>query len=149
VTIPLSELRGRPVLDISSATTVGQLQLAVVDPARGGVVAFRVRSSQGPGDLLPWESITSIGPDAVTVESVDLLRGPVGRAEQRAAEHGHDPIGALVITDRGEEVGTVTEVLIDETSGAIERLVTDRVDQPAPTIIGMGDYALVVEAAAT
>ena len=56
MTTNLSELKGRPVLDLSSATTVGRVGTAVVDPGAGSVVALRIQGASG-GDVLPWTGI--------------------------------------------------------------------------------------------
>lgn len=145
MTISLSELAGRPVLDISTAKTVAYVGSAIIDPSRSSVSALHLAKSVG-ADVLPWESIKAIGPDAITIDTVDQLRAPVGRSEQRAIEASLNPIGIRALTNQGRELGAVNDMLVDERTGNIEQIVTTGDPLDGGTIAGIGNYALIVQA---
>lgn len=141
----LTHLTGRPVLDISTATTVGQVGPAVLDPSTASITAFRLAKTSGDADVLPWSAIKAVGPDALTIETSSDLRTADGRAEKRAAEHSLEIIGARVLTTTGRDCGIVTEIGINEATGAVETIVASEGEHPGASVTGFGDYALIVE----
>lgn len=147
MTTKLAELTGRPVLDIASATTVGQVDHAVLDAGSGSIAALRLAKVDGDADLLPWDSIKAIGPDAITIESVARLRQASSAAESKGTDQSLDPIGARLLTTAGLELGRVADVEVDEGSGAVETIATAEARHPGSSTVGFGTYALVVEAA--
>lgn len=147
MTISLSELKGRPVLDLSSATTVAHIGSGILDPSRAAVAGFRLNKSTGPGDVLPWEAIKAVGPDAITVESASNLRSATGRAEQRAVEMSIDPVGMQIITEQGRAIGDALDLQIDESTGNLERLVLSDQQLDGTSLLGIGDYAIIVSEA--
>ncbi len=74
--IRFSDIAGNPVMDTSTATTAGRIEAPIIDPATHRIVGFRVKKSQGPGDVLLWSALTGIGPDAVTVPSAQQVADP-------------------------------------------------------------------------
>ena len=144
MTANLSALYGRSVLDVSSATTVGNVRCGLVDAEDGTVEALVLDKTPGDGSILSWSSIKSIGPDAITVESADVFRVP-GDGEKRAAKGDLDPIGKRVLTDGGEEIGELSDLTVDEDSGTVEGVTVGDHHLPGTSIIGSGDYAVVVK----
>ncbi|CAN5508353.1 hypothetical protein BH10ACT1_BH10ACT1_11960 [soil metagenome] len=144
MTIRLSDLAGRPILDVSTAKTIGTVGYGIVDPTRNVLAALHLAKSSGSGPILPWESIKAIGPDALTIDSVELTRPPIGHAEQRAVDGPLDPIGRRILTERGTLLGTVVDLAVDEISGSIEQVITDTRSLEGGAISGIGGYALIV-----
>lgn len=143
MTINLNELHGRPVLDLSTAKTVGEIGHAILDPARQSVIAFELAKASGTGNVLPWDSISAIGPDAITIDDVGLLRAPSVATEHRPSEVG-SPLGRHVITTQGTDLGSLLDIAFDEHSGTIETIELETGHRPATTV-GIGNYALIVE----
>jgi sporulation protein YlmC with PRC-barrel domain len=143
--IRFSDVDGNPVMSTATATTVGKISTVVVDPAARRVVAFGVKKSKGPGDLLLWDAMTAIGPDAVTVDSEQRLTDPPGELKERL-EVGLDLIGHRVITDHGRELGAVKDVEFDGTDGRLVTLMLRDAFVDGDRLIGIGPYAVVVRA---
>ncbi|WP_369657576.1 PRC-barrel domain-containing protein [Streptomyces sp. RPA4-2] len=81
----------------------------------------------------------AVGPDAVLVRSdtvLDTLPPPV-------PPH-HEALGARVLTESGDERGTVRDIAFDPATGRIEEIRTTSGEFPGELLIGLGDYALVV-----
>jgi sporulation protein YlmC with PRC-barrel domain len=116
------ELRGRAVVDLDAAEKVGGLVEIVLDPASQRVAGLIV--SQQPGGLgkgrqlvLPAPAVRAVGPDAITV--------------RRGCEPGFELwqlsglprlsqlIGRKVVSYSGSLLGTIDDVLIDDTDGRI------------------------------
>jgi sporulation protein YlmC with PRC-barrel domain len=78
----------------------------------------------------------------VTDESA--LRAPRGDREQAAADGKLELLGKRAMSDMGNDLGTVTDVVFDPVSGAIEALVAGANEQPGASLLGVGSYAAVL-----
>jgi sporulation protein YlmC with PRC-barrel domain len=143
--IRFSDVDGNPVMSTSTATTVGRIGSVVVDPVTRRVVAFGVRKSKGPGDLLLWEGITAIGPDVVTVDSEDRIADPPEELE-RAAKDDLKLIGHRVLTDHGRDLGKVKDVEFDPADGRVVTLMVKEQYVEGERLLGIGSYAVIVRA---
>ncbi len=138
-----AELIGRPVLDLATATTVGNVDDVVVDPAGRRALGLRLgKKTAAPGDWLAWERIAAIGPDAVTIEAADRVESFVDDPARRALRGG-GALGGRVLTDQGREVGVLDDVAIDD-GGGLNSLVVGSMTVPADDLLGIGSYATVV-----
>jgi sporulation protein YlmC with PRC-barrel domain len=140
-----SDIDGNPVMDTTSALTVGRVGSLVVDPKSRRVVALGVKKSKGHGDTLLWDAMQAIGPDAVTVDSPDRLTDPPAALEQQAKVDVR-LIGHRVITDHGRELGTVRDVEFDPSDGTVVTLMLKDVFVDGERLLGIGSYAVVVRA---
>ena len=143
----MTELVGRPVLDLATATTVGAVDDAIVDPATGQVVGFDLRKTPGKPSWLGWDHVKALGADAVTVPSVEAItelpaeRGRLLRADK--------VIGGRVLTDQGVELAHLADVDLDPATGHVDSLLlADGGVVPAGDLLGIGHYATVVRAPA-
>ena len=144
--IRFSDIHDNPVLSTTSATTVGKIGRPVIDAAQRRIVAFGVRKSKGPGDVLPWESITGIGPDAVTVAAEDLIVDPPKDLEQRlTADVDLDLIGHRVLTDHGRDLGKLRDVEFDGADGRVVTLMLKDAFVDGDRLLGIGPYAVMVK----
>src|SRR3954471_3644890 len=96
--IRFSDIAGNPVMDTSTATTVGKLQAPIVDPVTQRLIGFRVRKSKGPGDVLAWGGVAGLGPDAITVDSAERLAEAPADWKHRASAK-LDLLGRRVLTE--------------------------------------------------
>lgn len=140
----LSDIKGHRVMAAGAATTVGRVSGVVVDPRAGTVVALRVAHAPG-GDTLPWPEISGFGPDAVMVGSPDAIRG----GEQRSAPCCTDQelIGKRLLTDGGNEAGTLADLTFDPQDGRISALHLGDRSVPGDHLLACGSYAVVVRSA--
>jgi sporulation protein YlmC with PRC-barrel domain len=130
-----SQVRGLPVMGPGRDSEVGVLRSLTVDAASGTVTHLRVRTGPLGNRVLPWSALRSFGPDTVVVDS---LRSP-----DPVPPH-HDIMDRRILTDAGDERGTVLDVAFDQGSGRIEAVFTTLGEVPPRRLLGLGDYALVV-----
>lgn len=138
-----SDARNRPVMTTDTAETVGMVSGFIVDPALAKVIALRLRKSGGSGDTLHWDDLTAFGPDAVTVPSVAAIVDPRGRAAELDAKRS-ELVGKRVLTDAGDDIGTVSDVDFEPGSGSVIALVTQAGPVHGSRLIGCGSYAVIV-----
>jgi sporulation protein YlmC with PRC-barrel domain len=137
----LSDLYGRPVLDLSTATTVGKVSDVVLDAETRRIVGFHLASVKGPATWLPWDAMNSLGADALTVDRSDVLTEPPG---QRRGLRADKVIGGRVLTDSGRQLLDLTDFEIDADTGQITTINIGDHPMPAEALIGIGRYATVV-----
>ena len=141
--IRFSDISGNPVMDTSTATTVGKVQAPIVDPVLQTVVAFRVKKSKGPGDVLPWTGIAGLGPDALTVDSAERIVDAPAEWKNRASSK-LDLIGRAVLTEHGHHLGKVRDVEFDPTDGRVTSLLLKDAFVNGERLLGIGSYAVIV-----
>ena len=135
------EAKGRPVVSTTTAETVGKVEGFVVDPAARRVVALRLKKH----DVLRWPDLTAFGSDAVTVGGADRIGPPDGDLV-RLADKKHDVIGKRVLSAAGDELGKVHDVEFEADTGEVTTLVLDSGSVVGGRLLGIGSYAVVVQA---
>lgn len=143
--IRFSDISGNPVMDTSTATSVGKVQAPLVDPITQRVFGFRVKRSKGPGDVVLWEALSGLGPDALTVDSVQRVAKPPEQWRQRAGGR-LDLIGRIVLTEHGHELGKVRDVEFDPSDGRLTSLILREEFVQGDRLLGIGSHAVVVSA---
>ena len=131
-----------PVVDTTTAETVGEVISFLIDPATRRVVALRLGKIKGKASLLAWEDLKAFGVDAVTIEGAGRLRRAT---EEISGASEHDLLGRRVLSAGGDEFGTVNDVEFDPQTGRLEELITADGSLAAQGILGIGSYAVVVE----
>lgn len=130
-----------PVVDTTTAETVGEVIGFLVDPATRRVAGLRLGRIKGKASLLAWEDLKAFGVDAVTIEGAGRLR----RAAEEIREASvHDLLGRRVLTAGGDELGAVEDVEFDPQTGRLEHLITAEGSVVGGRIFGVGSYAVVV-----
>lgn len=141
-----SQARKRNVVNTSTATRVARVDGFVVLPGPARVALLRLGKVSGAGTLLAWEDLQGFGPDAVTVATGAVIRPAREAVEQRAEDNDLEIIGKRVLTERGMELGPVTDVDFDPETGAVTSLITKAETIAGSRLIGLGSYAVVVSA---
>ena len=136
----LSEAIGTRVMSKATAERVGKLERVVFDAPPRRVVAVQV---SGKG-LVDWSAVSGLGTDAVVIESDDHIRPAADAREDRALGGALDWKGKRVLSDHGNEVGTVSDIELDETNGAIEAVETTDGRLSPDRLLALGSYCLVV-----
>lgn len=134
----------RPVLDLSSATTVGQVEGVIIDYPNQAVSALVVGKTGDNRSILPWADLHSLGADAVTIDGTDALRLPHTTIEERTADGTYAPLGKRVLTELGLDVGQVEDVVIDAEGGSFVGLVVGGQPVDAALVMAVGDHAAII-----
>ncbi|MFF7853308.1 PRC-barrel domain containing protein [Streptomyces sp. NPDC007904] len=131
-----SWMRGLPVLTLGDASLVGVVRAVTADVASARVTHVRIRRGRLRREaVLAWEALDAVGPDML------IVRSPAGPAE--APPH-RDLLGSRVLTECGEERGTVLDAAFDPVGGRVEAVLTTFGELPADRLLGLGDHALVI-----
>lgn len=138
----IAEARRRPVVDTSTAQTVGHVDGFLIEPESARITGLRVTADKSTS-ILPWEELAAFGPDAVTIADVNVLRAPSDPGEQHRSDPALDPIGKPAIEETGNGLGTIADVDFDPNSGALRAVITDAYELPADKMVGLGSYAMV------
>jgi sporulation protein YlmC with PRC-barrel domain len=139
--VNLSDLAGRPVLDLATATNIGKVADFVIDPVTRRVVGFQLANVKGPAYWLAWEAMNTLGADALTIDRPDVLTEPPEHSRGLRADK---VIGGRVLTDSGRELRNLVDLEIDPDTGQITGLKIGDHSMPADALIGVGRYATVV-----
>jgi sporulation protein YlmC with PRC-barrel domain len=135
-----SQAHGLPVVTLGGADEIGVVESLTVDAASGTVSHARIAPARGRKETtVPWNAFHAFGPDAVLVRSdIPLDPGPAPSPPHR------DALRARVLTEDGDERGTVKDISFDPATGRVEKIYTALGEIPGDRLLGLGDYALVV-----
>ncbi len=139
-----SKVRKRDVVNTATATRVARVDGLVVLPGPARVALLRLGKVSGAGTLVSWGDLQGFGPDAVTVATDAVIRPARDDVERQAENNDLEILGKRVLTERGTELGTVTDVDFDPETGAVTSLITKTETIPGQRLIGLGNYAVVV-----
>lgn len=115
------DFKGRPVVTLDNAETVGQVSELLLDFTKEQVRGLRVNMNglfSGHRDLA-WGDIRAIGQDAVTVANGDALKEDSALPDIANLPDVGDVTGSSVMGEAGNQIGTVSDVEFDTSSGAI------------------------------
>ncbi|MFE2278718.1 PRC-barrel domain containing protein [Streptomyces sp. NPDC059454] len=131
-----SRVRGLPVLTPGDADRIGAVRALTVDAASGEVTHVRIRRGRLRREaVVAWADLGAAGPDM-------LIARPSGRPAEVPPHH--DLVGSRVLTECGEERGTVLDAAFDPATARIEAVLTTLGELPADRLLGLGDHALVI-----
>jgi sporulation protein YlmC with PRC-barrel domain len=134
---------GRKVISRASAEELGKLAHIVIDVKRGQVASLVVGKGR-KALVIAWEQVSGFGPDAIMIADEAALQEPRDDHEQAAADGKLELLGKQALSDTGNDLGTVTDVVFDSDSGAIESIVLGDREQPAASLLGAGSFAVIV-----
>ncbi len=134
---------GRTVISRTTADELGKLAHIVIDVKRGRIASLVVGKGR-KARLIAWEQVTGFGPDAVMIADESALQEPRDDREQAATDGKLDLIGKHALSDFGNNLGAVTDVVFDPDTGTIESIVIDDREQPATSLLGAGSFAAIV-----
>ncbi len=116
-----NELKGRAVVVLSNAEKVGQVEDVLFDAPFRQVLGFRVKKGGllGKTEALPRESVTSIGADALTVPSQEMINDETRFAQLAGAATLSQVTGTKVVTESGQLLGTISQLEIDDDAHSV------------------------------
>jgi uncharacterized protein YrrD len=144
--VRFGEVGHRPIVSIDSASTVAEVDGFLVDPVAKRVGGLQLRKSKG-GAFVAWEDLHAFGAEAVTIDSVGLLREPNDEEKASAAKGAFGLIGGRVLTTGGRDLGTVSDVEFDPESGRLVTIVLAGEGVGGERLVAIGFYAVVVDEA--
>ena len=114
------DLLGMPLVTVQEGTRLGTLKGLEFNAADGQVryLSFDGAETRADG-VLPWESVRSVGADAITVESLAAVLAAIPSADRE--EVTLDVRDRPVLTESGTRLGKITGYDLDEATGRIER----------------------------
>ena len=145
--ISLRTLKGRRVIAHDNAERIGTVETLVVDADSTSVRALHVGGKKAKSRFVSWDEIGSIGDDAVMTRTA-TPHAPQDELEQRVADGVALTLGARVLEESGDELGSVDDVAFDGETGAIESLRVADNDISSDRLLGIGSFAIVVASAA-
>ena len=121
IDVQADELKGRAVVVLSNAEKVGQVDDVLFDAPFRQVLGFRVKKGGllGKTEALPRESVTSIGADALTVASQELINDETRFAQLAGAATLSKVTGTKVVTESGQLLGTISHLEIDDEAHSV------------------------------
>ncbi|MFF1450435.1 PRC-barrel domain-containing protein [Streptomyces sp. NPDC058274] len=135
-----SQAQGLPVVTLGEADEIGVVKSLAIDAEAGLVTHARISGARGRKETaLDWSAFHAFGPDAALVRS-----DTAPDTATQAASTPHDVLRARVLTEDGDERGTVKDIAFDPGTGRIETIYTALGEIPGDRLLGLGDYALVV-----
>lgn len=141
----LAAASGRKVISRTSAEELGKLAHIVIDVKRCQVTSLVVGKGR-KARIIPWEQVSGFGPDAIMVADETALQEPRDDHEQAAADGKLELLGKHALSDIGTALGTVTDVVFDQDTGAIQSILVDDSEQSAASLLGAGSFAVIISA---
>jgi sporulation protein YlmC with PRC-barrel domain len=140
----LSQILGHPVISAEDARPAGAVAGLGIDPRTGRITELYLRDTGQAGDTVAWAQVRGVGPDAVIIDAVG---GDHGTARPRAEKNAEKKLlGKRILTEYGEDIGTLTDLTFDPETGGIGELHIGREQVPGGLLLGLGPYALVIAA---
>jgi len=134
---------GRRVVSRTSAEELGKLAHIVIDGKRRQVTSLVVGTGR-KALLIAWDQVSGFGPDAVMIADETALHEPRDDREHAAADGKLELVGNRTLSDTGNDLGTVTDIVFDPDTGAIESILVDDREAPAASLLGAGSFAVIV-----
>jgi uncharacterized protein YrrD len=145
--VRLTEADGRPVISRASAETLGELKHVIVDVPARRIAALHVAGGRRNARLIDWSSIVGFGADGIVVEDEAVARPPADDRESAVAAGKLDLDGRQVLSDGGDSLGPLTDIVFDEGSGALVALACGDDEHAADRLRAIGPYCVILRAA--
>ena len=134
---------GRKVVSRASAAELGKIAHLVVDVGQRRVASV-VLGKGRKAMLVDWEQLSGFGPDAVMVIDEGALHPPQDERERAASDGNLELIGSRALSESGNELGEVSDVVFDPATGVLQTLVLGDREEPAASLLGCGSFAAVL-----
>jgi sporulation protein YlmC with PRC-barrel domain len=134
---------GRRVISRTSAEELGNLAHIVIDVKRRQISSLVVGKGR-KALLIAWGQVSGFGPDAIMIADETALQEPRDDGEQAAADGKLELVGKRALSDIGNDLGTVSDVVFDPDTGAIQSILVGDREHPAVSLLGAGSFAVIV-----
>lgn len=115
-----SDIKGRQVVTLGNADKVGYIDGAYVSENGANIIGFAVtmRGLLAGHRVFSWDSLSSMGADAVTIPDEEALHEQ-NRSTLANALSTDTVIGGKVMAESGDDLGSLGDIEFDAGSGAI------------------------------
>ena len=134
---------GRRAVSRASAEKLAPVRHLVVDVANKQVSALVIGKGR-KARVVDWTDLSGFGADAVMVMDDGALRAPVDDHDKAAVAGQLELVGKRALSELGNELGKVDDVVFDPGTGHLELLVIGDQEYPATRLLGNGSYAAVL-----
>jgi uncharacterized protein YrrD len=106
-----SDLKGRPVVDISTARTIGHLEDLVLRLENRQITGFKVKESGlfGKTNILPIVALKSVGEDALTVQPAEDVADTAFENDITLSSL----LNKQVVSHGGKLLGQISDISLD------------------------------------
>jgi uncharacterized protein YrrD len=118
-----TDITGLPVVTAQTGEAIAEIRDIVYAPDQGRVLGFTLNKRgflagrmRAP---LPFESTSAIGRDAVMVPGADVLLSEIAIGGDTESTGPRNVIGNDVLTEGGERLGSVTDLVVASGSGEV------------------------------
>lgn len=149
------DLVGMPIINLTNGETVGRVKDVLFDPTSHQFVGIEMDGGgwlKGPRKI-HFDDFAGIGEDAITILEDSVIMKALPCEESVITED--KVVGSRVLTKDGNELGTISDIIIDLTTGnithyqisdgIIQDLLEGRGIVPIDTGITYGKDAIIVE----
>ena len=120
-----SKLTGMPVISIADGIKAGQvadLRIMATSPQVQALVLKTGREHT----VLPFEAIQTIGPDAIMIDGLDVIRADDELASGGSVRLFTSQVGRETAGDDGSYLGDIKDLEVDPGSGRIDAILLHR-----------------------
>ncbi|MGD0981265.1 MAG: PRC-barrel domain-containing protein [Solirubrobacteraceae bacterium] len=133
---------GRKMVSRASAEELGELAHIVVDVERRRIASLTA-GKRRKALLVDWKDVSGFGPDAVIVTDESALHSARDDHERAAVDGKLDLLGKRALSEMGDDLGPVTDVVFDAETGVVETLILGDHEEPVTSLLGAGSFAAI------
>lgn len=115
------ELIGMPVFSLDRGKEIGEIKNLVFDPVQRRVTDLILREGglfRRP-EVVPFETIEHIGPDAVVMKPAYSEKTEMDEIQQEELKQSFNLTGRRVVSENGRDLGTIYDLDINEETGEV------------------------------
>jgi len=113
--VKASQLKGLAVITVSNAAKVGQVEDVFFDATYRRVLGMGLKKSVfGQAEAVSRTSVTAVGNDSLNISSPEAINLEDRFADLAGAIKLSQIEGTKVVTEGGDLVGTITDMLLDD-----------------------------------
>lgn len=120
-----SKLTGMPIISVADGIRVGQVVDLRIMATSPQVRALLLKTGRAQ-TVLPFEAIRTIGPEAIMIDGLDVVRADDELASGEIVRHFTALVGRETAGDDGSYLGDVKDLEIDPSSGRIDAILLHR-----------------------
>ena len=124
-----NRLVGTPVLSIQSASAIGTVSGAIIDPSDLKIVALYLTGPlvNSSANILTFSSIREYSPHGIVIDSIDELVEKTDVVKiDKSIDLNFDPIGLKVETKKGSKLGKVSDFTFTSEDFTVQQIIVKR-----------------------